>query len=187
MKWTFILLIGLAGCGGSGASSVDRQVTFDQMHQAVVSQQITPFSQVPDGGSYLYSGQMQLNLPIGASTRAPYFGSFDMSIAVSDTTAGMTGDVGGFTGADGDALGGTLVFSGGTLLPDADPDRYYLISADIDGQLTSGGVGYDLSGRVAADFYGPDADSIAGVVFGDITQGGNVDIFDGAFAGRAVP
>ena len=189
MKWTFILIAGLAGCSGGGDTEVvvDRQAEFDDLYASVVGDLITPFSLIPDSGSYLYSGQMQLNVPLGSAPKEPYFGEFDMTIAISDMSAGITGGVDGFTSVDGDTLGGRLAFSEGTLLPDADPDRYYLLTAEIDGQLTSDGVEYDLSGNVAADLYGIEADGIAGVVFGDIIEGDNVDIFDGKFAGREDP
>lgn len=185
----FLVLLGLAGCGGGGAASrTQSQVaSFAALHDSVVNSQITPFGQIPAGGRHTYAGQMRLDLPLGATPSAAYYGDLTLGLDVGAATITATGTAGGFTTADQHTLGGALAISGGTFLPNADPDRYFLMFADIGGRLNDGGVGYDLTGRIAADFYGSSGEGVAGLVFGDIAQGGNIDVFDGTFAAKKTP
>ncbi|MDP5360765.1 MAG: hypothetical protein NWP79_01270, partial [Paracoccaceae bacterium] len=154
--------------------------------QSVIDTGVTPFSQVPDSGHHRYSGQMALNLPFGSMPRAEYIGAFDLTLAVGGGSLGASGQVAGLTDGNGSDLGGALAFGGGMLMPDADPRRDFLWLADLEGDLTKDGIVYDLSAKIRGDFYGADADGLAGLVYaGAIRQGGDIDIFDGSFAGRA--
>ncbi len=186
--WRFwVLLLGLSACGGGEGGSERAEVTsFSQMHDAVMAAGVTPFAQVPTGGRHSYTGMMALNLPIGGTAAAEYMGAFEISITMNGSTASASGIADGFAGADG-ALSGVLTVSGGTVFPNADPDRDFLILADLDGNLGKEGTDYALNGTIVADFYGADAAAMAGTVFGDIAQGGNIDIFDGAFVAEKDP
>jgi hypothetical protein len=183
--WT--LLFGLSACGGGGGGGQRATVdSFSQMHAAVTAAAVTPLAQVPTNGRHIYTGMMALNLPIGGAAATEYVGAFEIGIAMNGSTASASGTADSFAGGGG-ALSGALTVSGGTLFPTADPDRDFLILADLDGHLGEGGTDYALDGTIVADFYGADAAAMAGTVFGDIAQGGNVDIFDGAFAAEKDP
>jgi hypothetical protein len=178
--WRFwALLFGLSACGGGGQRATVE--SFSQMHGAVTATGVTPFSQVPTSGRHIYTGMMALNLPFGGAAATEYVGALEIGIAMNGSTASASGMVDSFAEAGG-ALTGALTVSGGTLFPNADPDRNFLILANLDGNLGKGGTDYALDGTIVADFYGADAAAMAGTVFGDISQGGNIDIFDGAFA-----
>ena len=186
----FVLLIGLAGCGGSSVSSGGGavMVDFDTLQDAVSSTGITPFAAIPDSGTHRYDGQMALNLPLGTTPHATYLGRFDLRLSFADASVASAGTVKAFTAVNENTLGGELVFSGGTLVPNADPNRDFVMFADLGGKLTNGATTYDLDAQVAADIYGLTADGVAGQVFsGVIRQGDDIDIFDGSFAGKKVP
>lgn len=187
MVRVFFLFVGLAGCaGGGGQTSSD--VDYATLYQSIVNVGVTPFSQVPDSGDHRYTGQMVLDLPFGAIPREDYVGSFNVTFAVDGTSVGASGQVSGFSNMSGDDLGGALAFGGGMMFPDADPARDFLLMADLDGNLIKNGVTYDVSAKIQGDFYGQEADGLAGLVYaGAIRQGDDVDVFDGSFAGNAAP
>ncbi len=196
MLRALFLCVCLAACSsGGGSPDPEPEVTYSDYYDSVLDLQVTPLSQVPDGGSYNYSGQMALNLPLDAA-KQEYIGAFDLSLDVGTSTVDATGRVSNFTDQGGDTLGGALAFSGGIMNPGADPDRDFLMYADLDGALTKDGTTFDLTAKLRADFYGPDIDAVAGVVYGgriehDKATGGFtervVDVFDGTFAGQAMP
>ncbi len=183
-----ILLLCLAGCGGSGSTDPSVSMArFTAYQQSVVDLGVTPLALVPDRGGHNYAGQMALDLPMGAPAQT-FIGEFDLFVLMDGTALTASGEVGGFENAQGDVLGGSLGFSGGDIFETADPDRDFLMSADLAGQLTKDAVVYDLSARLQGDFFGNNAEGVAGVIYaGRITQGTDVDIFDGSFAGRLVP
>lgn len=181
----FLSCVCLAGCGG-GSDGPAPAVDFDAFRQSILDTGVTPLSQVPDSGAHRYTGQMALNLPFGGIPAAEYIGQFDLALAVGGGSLGATGQVGGFTSGTGAALGGALQFDGGQLFPDADPARDFLWRADLGGALTKDGTVYELSATISGDFYGAEAEGLAGLVSaGAIRQGDEIDIFDGSFAGRA--
>lgn len=183
-----VILLCLAGCGGSGGGgSAVTMATYSAYHQSVVDLGVAPLSLVPDRGAQNYAGQMALDIPIGAPAET-YIGNFDLSIRMDGTDLAASGGVNGFQNAAGDVLGGRLAFSGGDIFEAADPGRDFLMSADLAGQLTKDAIIYDLSAKLQGDFFGNNVEGIAGVIYaGRITQGGDLDIFDGSFAGALVP
>lgn len=183
MRRTAHILWLLAACG-SGSSSGSNGVSapdFDAFQADILGRGVTFAAQMPTTGSADYSGLVQLNLPVGGAAPQTYLGTIDVTV-IFDATAPVTGELQGFTG-----LSGTLTVSDGVITPDADPDAEFQFFADVAGTLSTSGAAHDLDGSLAGDFYGPGAGAIAGVVFGDITTGGDVDIFDGAFAAEATP
>ena len=179
----------LAGCGGSGSSgSLLQSLDYDAFEADVVAPGVTPVSFVPTSGTHDYAGFMQLNLPLGEIPAQLYQGQFEISLTFDNVSVAASGNADGFINENGNELAGDLTFGGGLLVITADPDRDFLLFADIDGQLTDAGTSYDLSARVAADLYGTEATGLAGRVFsGAISDGTSLDIFDGTFAGEKVP
>ncbi len=182
---TFLLCLCLAGCGG-GSAGAEPAVDFATFRQSILDTGVTPLSQVPESGTHSYTGQMALNLPFGGIPRDEYIGRFDLSMAFGGGSLGASGQVGGFTSGEGAELGGVLQFTGGALFPDAHPARDFLWRADLEGSLTKDSTVYDLSATISGDFYGAEAEGLAGLVYaGAIRQGDEIDIFDGSFAGQA--
>lgn len=182
------IFLSLAGCGGGdGATSAVTMAEFSAYRQSVVSLGVTPLSLVPDSGAHNYAGQMALDLPMGGPPEA-FIGNFDLRVLMDGTALTASGGVDDFQNATGEILGGRLAFSGGDIFETADPNRDFLMSAVLSGELTKGAVAYDLSAELQGDFFGNNAEGIAGLVYaGRIMQGGDLDIFDGSFAGGLIP
>ena len=181
MKRVICVISILAGCS-SGADGSDAP-GFESYTAQVQGVGVTPASQTPERGEHIYQGMMQLNLPLPDTSREQYLGQMSLSIAPDISTIDVTGRATDFETDDADALSGTLEISGGTLLPDADPDRDFLWIADLSGTLADGGTDLTLGARLFGDFYGMEATGVAGeVVGGTIRTSDWDDIFDGAFA-----
>lgn len=177
----------LAGCGGGSVSDgASLVIDFPTFRQGIIDTGVTPLSEVPDSGDHRYQGQIALNLPFGSIPAEAYVGNFTLVLAVDSGSLDATGLVSGFTSGSGAELEGALAFGRGQLFPDADPAQDFLLQADLVGDLTKDGIDYGLSARISGDFYGQNADGLAGLVYaGVIRQGDDVDVFDGSFAGQA--
>ena len=190
MKHATLILMALAACGSSsgGSGPVTQAVDFDTFEAEVMAQGVTPVSFVPTGGSHEYAGLMQLNLPLGAVLPEIYEGQFVLGLAFDNAAVAASGTADGFVNDDGRVLTGDLIFGGGSLMLDADPDLDFLLRANLNGQLTDQATTYDLSAQFVADFYGMDATGFAGLILGGtIVEGANLDIFDGTLVGEKVP
>ena len=187
MKYSWIILLVLAGCGGgsAGGGTAIPPADFDGLYNEITGLGVTPVTNLPVQGSAAYSGLIRLNLPIDGPAQA-FEGAFDVAIGFEGGGAPVTGAVSDLA-AGPTILNGTLLIDMGVLNPSADPGSDYQFTADMGGTLDDRGTIYVLDGTLAGDFYGTQLQGIAGVVFGDITQGAVVDIFDGAFAGNVTP
>lgn len=188
MRWfSFLFFLTLAGCasGGTNVSGApDRLSGFDQLSTAVGLLDVTPVTQLPDGGQVGYSGAAMLNIPV-AGEIIPYVADLSVSIGFGPESAEISGTLGAFQSAGNGDLTGMLTISSGTFNAAADPDHDYQFTAHIGGALTDSAAVYLLDGDLAGDFRGHEGVAMAGVIFGDVTTGGEIDIFDGAFAATA--
>ena len=182
-----IICLALSACASGGGSPLP-EITMDDAFASVTNPGVTPLSVLPDSGSHRYQGLMQLDLPVGTRPRTAYTGDFVMTVAISTSAVSVTGDARGFAAQDGTHLGGALSFVGGALDRTADPDLDYQLSAELEGTLTDAGTAYALRAEVWADFYGMDADGIAGVIArGSIRAGDDYNDFNGRLAGERAP
>ena len=186
MKFMWIIVVSLAGCGsGGGGGPVLPPDDFDGLHDQITGLGVTPLANVPVQGSYAYAGRIRLNLPVAGPAQA-FEGAFEVTLGFDSGGEPVFGTVSNLV-ADTTVLTGTLQINTGSFNPLADPGQDYQFTADLGGALDDSGTIYVLDGTLAGDFYGTNAQGVAGVVFGDITQGAVVDIFDGAFVGDLSP
>lgn len=188
MRWIFLFLL-LAGCGGGGgdtAHAPDRFAAFDQLSASVAALDVTPVAQLPDGGQAHYTGAAALNIPVGGAA-AIYVAELTVSIGFGPDAVPMTGTMSAFQSATGGRLTGTMAVSDGRFNLAADPDRDYQFTAVMGGTLADGATVHALDGHLMGDFRGRDGAAIAGVLFGDVTTGDVIDIFDGSFVATQPP
>ncbi|MFG5380366.1 hypothetical protein [Yoonia sp. R2-816] len=185
MVRTLFIVTFLAACGSgddSSTSAAARLAAFDDAFADITAAGVTPVNQLPTEGSISYVGDMRLGLPLGPSGAVtPYLGRLQATVHFDDSLPPLSGTIGAFAGPQG-ALSGELEIYDGSLNPGADPDDDYQFAAKLTGRLSDGPTEYDLSGDVAGDFYGRTADAVAGVAFGTISDGSELDRFDGTFA-----
>ncbi len=185
MKYHWIIWGLLTACSGGGTGGETALAGFDGLHGEVTGLGVTPVADLPTQGSATYAGLIQLDLPIDGATHT-FEGAFDVTLgfdAAGDPVTGTVTDL----ASDAVSLTGTLEIDNGAMNQSAVPDLDYQFTADIGGALDDSGTIYTVDGTVAGDFYGSQWEGIAGVAFGDITQGVTVDIFDGTFVGERTP
>jgi hypothetical protein len=185
MRKYWIIFSVLSACGGGGSGDEATLVGFDGLHDQVTGLGVTPVAELPTQGSAAYAGLIELHLPIDGAAQT-FQGAFDVAVEFAAGGTPVTGTVSDLA-SDAITLSGTLDIGNGGMNLNAVPDLDYQFTADIGGALAEGETTYVLDGTIAGDFYGAQWDGIAGVVFGDITQGGNVDVFDGTFVGETTP
>lgn len=191
MRWfCFLLCLPLPGCGGGDgaetASVPDRFAVFDQMSATVGALDVTPAAQLPVSGQAGYAGAAMLRIPVDGAF-VPYVADLAVSIGFGPDTTPVTGTLDAFQSADNGGLTGALAISGGRFNATADPDRDYQFTAYVGGTLADGTTTHAFDGELMGDFRGRDGAAVAGVVFGDITTGEEIDIFDGVFAATVTP
>jgi hypothetical protein len=188
MKFQGIICLLLCGCGGGGGGGAGAGVPaddFDGLYDQVTGGGVTPIAALPTQGSFAYSGLVRLNLPIDGPAQA-FEGTFDVTLGFDAGGTPVTGTVADLF-SDSIVLTGVLQIDSGAMNPNANPGMDYQFVAGLGGVLDNSGTLYLIDGTVAGDFYGAQWDGVAGVIFGDITQGVNIDIFDGAFVGEISP
>lgn len=187
MRCAWIIIAGLAGCGGGqGDTNAPPDADFDVRYDQTAALGVTPAHLLPTTGSYSYAGLIQLTLPIGGAPPTLFGGDFDVTVAFDGGADPLSGTIRHLT--DGNtALSGTLAVQNGVLDLLADPITQFQFSADIDGVLSDQSTAYAIDGAIAGDFYGVSGDDILGVAYGDISNGGNIDVFDGTFVGSVTP
>lgn len=174
----------MACSSGSDPENTSRLGAFQTLSSNVIAGGVTPAASLPTMGTFTYDGLIRLNLPLGATPAEPYIGDMTLSLAFDGGALPVAGSVQNLTAADGAALVGTLGINRGMMRPDADPETEFQFTAAIDGDVTAGGNTYEIDGTLMGDMYGATSEGVAGVVFGDITQGSVEDVFDGVFAGQ---
>ncbi|MCG3266477.1 hypothetical protein [Yoonia sp. I 8.24] len=185
MKYHWIMWGMLTACGGGGTGGGTALAGFDGLHDEVTGLGVTPVGDLPTQGSASYAGLIQLDLPIDGTAQT-FEGAFDVTLGFDAGGTPVTGSVTDLA-SDAISLTGTLQIDNGAMNPGAVPSLDYQFTADIGGALDESGTIYIIDGTVAGDFYGAQWEGIAGVAFGDITQGTTVDIFDGTFVGERTP
>lgn len=190
MRWIILIFcLPFAGCGGAGSGGIgdiDRLAGFDRLAADVAALDVTASGQLPISGQVGYAGAAMFNLPVDGE-RTAFAADFAVSVSFEPGGAGVDGAMTAFTADTGSTLAGTLVISDGVFVENADPARDYQFTARVAGSLADDTGAHAISGTLAGDFRGRDADAMAGVVFGDISSAGTVDIFDGAFAATRQP
>lgn len=184
MRWflsLFLLAFAACGSGTGGASGTDPFAAHDALTATVTALGVTPVDQLPTTGQAGYAGTAVLNLPVNGTTVA-YIADLSVTVVFDAGDTSVDGALGGFQSAANGDLTGTLAISDGVFDPTADPDTDYQVTATLGGSLSGSGANYTINGTVAGDFRGPEGTAMAGVIFGDISSAGLVDIFDGNFA-----
>ncbi|WP_439155620.1 hypothetical protein [Yoonia sp.] len=190
MRW-IILIFGLplVGCGGADGGDIgggDRLAAFDRLAADAAALDVTATAQFPMSGQVGYTGAAVLDLPIDGA-RVAFIADLVIRVSFGAGDAVVDGSLGAFTADNGGTLAGALAISDGEIFENADPDLDYQFTASVAGTLSDQAVAHGISGTLAGDFRGRDAGAMAGVIFGDITSEGMVDIFDGVFAGMRQP
>jgi hypothetical protein len=185
MRKYWIIFSMLSACGGGASDDEPTSAGFDELHDQITGLGVTPVAALPTQGTAAYAGLIQIQLPIDGAAQT-FQGAFDVTVGFDAGGIPVTGTLSDLA-SDAITLTGTLDIDNGGVNLNAVPDLDYQFTADIGGALADGGTTYVIDGTIAGDFYGAQWDGIAGVAFGDITQGGNVDIFDGTFFGETTP
>lgn len=183
MKHAFALILFylLSACsGGSGSAAAPAAPGFDELFARATADQVTFFAALPPSGSAQYQGTARLNLPLQMASPQPYLGDLAITITFGTTPAPVSGTIAGLQGAGG-AVTGVLQLAGGQLYPDAGPSADYQFTASLAGNLVQNGVNHDLNGVMTGDFTGQSGATVAGLAYGTIETGPEVDLFDGAF------
>ncbi|WP_131802356.1 hypothetical protein [Yoonia tamlensis] len=181
----FSLLCACGGGGDDGGGNGGAPADFDDYFNQITGTGVTPVASLPVTGRYEYAGRVRLDLPIDGPAQQ-YQGLLEISIGFDAGANPVLGSVSQLANGQ-QVLVGVLQIDSGVLNPHAQPAVDYQFFAGLDGNLDANGTIYVIDGTLAGDLYGPQWDGIAGLVFGDITQGIIVDIFDGSFAGTLTP
>jgi hypothetical protein len=185
-QWIICTLLCACSSGGNGGAATGAPTDdFDDFYDQVTMAGVTPVATLPTQGSFAYSGPIRLNLPIDGPAQA-FQGTFDVTLGFDAGGIPVAGTVSGLA-SDSTVLTGLLQIDAGVLNLNANPGIDYQFMAELGGALDDSGTIYLIDGTVAGDFYGAQIDGIAGVAFGDITQGATVDIFDGVFVAEITP
>ena len=173
------IFVACAGGESDADTDVDQLAAFEDRLNVVTKLPYTPSSQIPTSGAVIYGGDVGLALPIGADQH--YLGTLVLEVTFDPSTSPIDGTISGISGST-TVLDGELSIGRGTLDLAADPGTDFQIRAYVDGSLVGKDATHLVEGELAGGFYGPNADAVAGVVFGAVTTEGELEIFDGSFA-----
>lgn len=188
------------GCGGSSPSSVRVSIDHDDqagallllegdLGQRVLSEQFSDLTQVGPVGKASYDGTISGEIMGGVLTPISLLGSIRIETDFSNSSQGITGQVGDLVTTEGTEIGGTLKLVDGVIDTDGDPQVDHTVSGSLVGQIDFNDESgqFDVSLRIEGDFYGEGAPLIAGGANGIIVNGPNHSTFNGRFVASTIP
>ena len=141
---------------------------------------------LPTTGSASYLGDMVLALPENgdfAQPRANATGRLQIDVDFDKGPGRVDGSADRFETASGQSLSGSLVLANGEIDRGSDVRRDFTFEADLSGTLEGQTFRRtDVTGTITGDFIGTGLDTLAGRVFGSLTNDLGLDLFDGSFS-----
>lgn len=192
--WIAPLCLTLAACGGSGAPvttipsppdgptdpstpTTGQPQTAAQMRSAantLLSDYIDPvafttLSTVPSNLTATYDGYAYGTLSGNPSTITDtLMGAVSMDVALTASTATITGTMDDFYDDDDNAVSGQLTISGGTFDRAGDPNADSTLNINFAGTLTDAGQTLTVGGQLQGDFLGAGYEGVGGALLGQV-------------------
>lgn len=179
---SIVLLSGCGGGGGGGgnAGSSPSFASYDAQFVSLAERnQNIPFSDpasLPTTGSATYSGVLavQSGLLVAA-------GDLTLNANFGPVSNPITGSVTNIVNNENQRYSGSLAIGNSSIDRTADVNTDYTFAASLTGQLGLNGETGVVNGEILGDFLGTDQRSVAGEVFGTISNLSAADQFEGGF------
>lgn len=178
MRFSWMIILLLAGCGGGGGETSLTDPIDD------LPTVIDPEPDPSPTGTAAYRGPISLEFAPATAPQVAMEGTLALTVDFDASADAVTGDAAEFTTQAGAAVEGRLFLGGGTL---DDSGAALLMNSQISGSLRSGTTGYLVFGQLNGEVQGNSQSAVSGSVSGSVRQSGVDTALSGQFAAGRLP
>lgn len=203
-----ILLSAISACGGGSAttpnvspaptspvpsvlpSSAPTSAEMNSVQKTLIagisSTGYTDLRTIPVSGGATYEGIISGDLANTTDRLTDtVIGELALNVSFNASSAAVSGTAANFRDDNGEAMTGNLVFSGGALNRDRDPENDATLTLLADGNLRDAtGRNLVFGVRLEGDFLGDTYNAVGGDALGRVTYDDTIQDFDGTFIAK---